>query len=329
MMDRRRFLLTSLAGAFAAPLAVEAQQPGKVWRIGVLSFTSFPGEEGRRIEAFKRGLGELGYVEGRNVTIESRSSDGKNERLPALAAELVRSRVDVIATYGTRSTQAAQQATSNLPIVMLTVLDPIGAGFVASLAHPGGNITGLSELSLDLSAKRLELLKEAVPRASTVAVLVDPGHPTNALELKNTDSAARRLGLATVAVNVPASRRFEEAFSNIARSRANALIVLPGDVVDTHRASILDLALKNRLPTLYGWKLGPESGALMSYGVDIADNFHQAAAYVDKILKGAKPGDIPVGQPTKFELVINLKTAKALGLTIPPSLLARADQVIE
>ncbi|HTF39965.1 MAG TPA: ABC transporter substrate-binding protein [Propionibacteriaceae bacterium] len=249
--------------------------------------------------------------------------------MPALAAELARSRVNVIATYGTKATQAAKQATSSTPIVMLTVLDPVGAGLVANLSRPGGNITGLSEVSAELSAKRLELLKEAAPGTSTIAVLVDPGHPTNALELKNTEAAARRLGLAITAVEVPKTRRFEEAFAGMTRSRANALIVLPGDVTDTHRASILDLALKNRLPTLYGWKMGPESGALMSYGVDIAQNFRQGATYVDKILKGAKPGDLPVEQPTKFELVINLKTAKALGLTIPPSLLQRADQVIE
>jgi putative ABC transport system substrate-binding protein len=328
-MDRRRFLVTSVAGAVAAPLGASGQQAGTAWRIGVLSFTRFPGDENRRIEAFRQGLRNLGYVEGRNLVIEYRYSDGKDELFPALAAELVRSRVSVIATYGTKATQAAKQATSSTPIVMLTVLDPVGAGLVANLSRPGGNITGLSEVSVELSAKRLELLKEAAPRTSTIAVLMDPGHPTNALELKNTEVAARRLGVAITAVEVPKTRRFEEAFVGMTRSRANALIVLPGDVTDTHRASILDLALKNRLPTLYGWKMGPESGALMSYGVDIAENFRQGAYYVDKILKGAKPADLPVEQPTKFELVINLKTAKTLGLTIPPSLLARADQVIE
>jgi ABC-type uncharacterized transport system substrate-binding protein len=212
---------------------------------------------------------------------------------------------------------------------MLTVLDPIGAGLVANLSRPAGNVTGLSELSAELGAKRVELLKEAVPSTSTIAVLVDRSHPTNALELKNTEAAARRLGLVIAAVDVPTTRRFDDAFAGMIRSRANALIVLPSDVTDTHRSVILSLALKNRLPTLYGWKMGPEAGALMSYGVDIAENFRRSAAYVDKILKGAKPADLPVQQPTKFELVINLKTAKAFGLTIPPSLLARADQVIE
>jgi putative ABC transport system substrate-binding protein len=212
---------------------------------------------------------------------------------------------------------------------MLTVLDPIGAGLVPNLARPGGNATGLSELSAELSAKRLELLKQGVPGTSTIAVLVDRNRPTNALELKNTETAARRLGLGIVAVDVPASRRLEDVFAAMTRLRVNALLVLGGDVTHTRRHTILDLALKNRLPTLYPWTLGPEAGALMSYGVDITENFRQAAAYVDKILKGAKAGDLPVQQPTKFELVINLKTAKALGLTIPPSILLRADQVIE
>jgi putative tryptophan/tyrosine transport system substrate-binding protein len=325
----RRIGLAVVLGLLLAPLAVEAQQAGKVWTIGLLSFTRFPGEEALRIEAFRQGLRDLGYVEGRNLAIESRYSDGKDELLPALAAELVRLRVSVIATYGTKATRAAKQATDSIPIVMLTVLDPIGAGLVANLSRPGGNVTGLSEVSAELSAKRLELLKEAIPGASTIAVLVDPSHPTNALELKNTEAAARRLGLAIASVDVPTTRRFDEAFAGMTRARANALIVLPGDVTDTHRAAILGLALKKRLPTLYGWKMGPEAGALMSYGVDIAENFRRSAAYVDKILKGAKPADLPVEQPTKFELVVNLKTAKALGLTIPQTLLLRADQVIE
>jgi putative ABC transport system substrate-binding protein len=328
-MDRRTFISGVTGSLLAAPLAAEAQSGGKIWRIGVLSFTSFPGEENRRIEAFRRGLRDLGYVEGQNLAIEYRSSEGKDELLSALAAELARLRVSVIATYGTKATRAAKQATSSIPIVMLTVLDPIGAGLVANLARPGGNVTGLSEVSAELSAKRLELLKEAAPGTSTIAVLVDRSHPTNALELKNTELAARRLGLVIAAFDVPTNRRFEEVFAGMTRSRANALVVLPGDVTTTHRDAILGLALKHRLPTLYGWRLGPEAGALMSYGVDIAENFRQAAAYVDKILKGANPADLPVEQPTKFELVINLKTAKALGLTIPPSLLQRADQVIE
>ena len=310
-----------------APRAAEAQSTEKVWRIGVLSFTGLRGEA--KDGAFRQGLRDLGYVEGRNLVIEYRSSEGKDELLPALARELVQSRVNIIATYGTKATHAAQQATRDIPIVMLTVLDPIGAGLVPNLARPGGNVTGLSEVSAELSAKRLELLKQAVPGTSVIAVLVDRNHPTNALELKNTESAARRLGLGIVAFDVPATRRFDDIFAAMSRSRVNAILALGGEHVHLGRYTISDLALKNRLPTLYPWTMGPEAGALMSYGVDITENFRQAASYVDKILKGAKAGDLPVQEPTKFELAINLKTAKALGLTIPPSLLLRADQVIE
>jgi putative tryptophan/tyrosine transport system substrate-binding protein len=327
MMNRRAFLTTVGAGIVAAPIMGDAQQAGKVWRIGVLSFTSLRGEA--KNEAFRQGLRDHGYVEGQNLAIEYRSSEGKDNVLPALASEFISSRVDVIAAYGTKPTHAAKQATREIPIVMLTVLDPIGAGLVPNLARPGGNVTGLSELSADLSAKRLELLKQGVPGTSTVAVLIDRNHPTNALELKNAETAARRLGLGIVAVDVPPSRRFEDVFATMTRSRVNALLVLGGDVIDTGRYTILDLALKNRLPTLYPWTFGAEAGALMSYGVDITENFRQAAVYVDKIFKGAKAGDLPVQQPTKFEFVINLKTAKALGLTIPQSLLLRADHVIQ
>jgi putative ABC transport system substrate-binding protein len=331
MMIIRAGLAGVIAVSFLlAPLAAEAQSAEKVWRIGVLSFTSFlSAAEKPEIEAFRRGLRDHGYVEGQNLAIEFRSSEGKDESLPALATELVRLRVNVIATYGTKPTRAAKQATPDIPIVMLTVLDPIGAGLVANLARPGGNVTGLSEISAELSAKRLELLKQCVPGVSMIGVLVDRNHPTNALELKNTESAARRLGLGIVAVDVPVSGPLEGVFTGLSRSRVNALLALGGDVVHTRRHAILDMALKTRLPTLYPWKMGPEAGALMSYGVDIVENFRQAAAYVDKILKGTKPGDLPVQQPTKFEFVINLKTAKALRLTIPQSLLVRADQIIE
>jgi len=329
MTVRCSALAALLAAAIvAAPLAADAQPAEKVSRIGVLTFTSLlPGEA--KVEAFRQGLRSHGYVEGQNLSIEFRSSEGKDDLLPALAAELVRSRVHVIATYGTKATQAAQQATRDIPIVMLTVLDPMGAGLVRNLARPGGNLTGLSEVSAELSAKRLGLLKECVAGTSSIAVLSDRHHPTNALELKNTESAARHLGLGIVAFDVPPSGGLQELFSGITRSRVNALLVLGSDVTHTRRFTILDFALKNRLPTLYPWTMGPEAGGLMSYGVDITENFRQAAGYVDKILKGAKAGDLPVQQPTKFELVINLKTAKALGLTIPPSLLLRADHVIE
>jgi putative tryptophan/tyrosine transport system substrate-binding protein len=323
----RRAFIAGVAVILIAPLPGEAQPTETTWRVGVLSFTRLRGEA--KDEAFRQGLRDRGYVEGQNLAIEYRSSDGKDELLPALASELVRSRVNVIAAYGTKPTRAAKQATRDIPIVMLTVLDPIGAGLVPNLARPGGNVTGLSELSAELSAKRLELLKQGVPGISTIAVLVDRKHPTNALELKNTETAARRLGLGIVVFDVSESRQFVDLFAAMSRSRVNALLVVGGDVIDTRRHTILDLALKNRLPTVYPWTFGAEAGALMSYGVDITENFRQAAAYVDKILKGAKAGDLPVQQPTKFEFVINLKTAKALGLTIPQSLLLRADHVIQ
>jgi putative tryptophan/tyrosine transport system substrate-binding protein len=321
-------LVTLALGLLRVPLTTETQQ-WKVPRIGILSFTSPVGEESRRIEAFRQGLRDLGYVEGQNMRTEYRYASGRHEVLPDLAADLVRLHVDVIATYGTKATLAAKQTTSTVPIVMLTVLDPIGARLVASLAQPGGNITGLSEMSVDLSTKRVELLKEAMPGLLRIAVLGDATHPTYAPELQATEAAARRLGVSVHAVEIPASQQFDIVFADINRVRVDALIVLPSDITDTALRPILDLAARHRLPTLYAWKWAAEAGALMSYGVDIADNFRRAAAYVDKILKGAKPADLPVEQPTKFELVINLKAAKALGITMPPSLLLLADEVIQ
>ncbi len=328
-MDRRSFLASTGAALFVVPLAANAQQVGNIPRIGMVSFTA-PGtqEENRRIGTLKKGLRDLGYVEGQTIAIEYRHSGGRDELLPRLAAELVDLKVNVILTYGTKATRAAKQATSTIPIVMLTVLDPVGAGLVPSLARPGGNITGSSEVSEELSAKRLELLKEAVPKAKRIAVLMDPTHPTNARDLKSTESAAQALGVTLVSVEVRASSELDSAFARMIRQHVDALIVLSGDLLFTHRQHILDVAGKNRVPVVYGWREGAEAGALLSYGVDIADNYRRAATYVDKILKGAKPGDLPIEQPTKFEMVINLKTAKALGLTIPQSLLQRADEVI-
>jgi len=314
----------------AAPLAAQAQQPGKIPRLGMLSFTT-PGteEENRRIEVFKQGLRERGYVQGQNIAIEPRHSAGRDELLPRLAAELVGLKVDVILTYGTKATRAAKQATGTIPIVMLTALDPVGAGLVANLARPGGNITGSSEVSEELSAKRLDLLKAAVPKAKRIAVLFDPSQPTNAVDLKSTQVAAKALGMTLQSFQVRASSELDSAFARMTGQPLDGLIVLPNDFLFTHRRHVLDLAAKHRLPVIYAWREGAEAGALFSYGVNIADNYRRAAALVDKILKGARPGDLPIEQPTKFELVLNLKTAKALGLTIPPSLLQRADQVIE
>ena len=316
-------------GILVAPLTAEVQQAGKIPRIGMLSFTT-PGteDENRRIEVFKQGLRERGYVQGQNIAIEPRHSAGRDELLSRLAAELVGLKVDVILTYGTKATRAAKQATGTIPIVMLTALDPVGAGLVANLARPGGNITGSSEVSEELSAKRLDLLKAAVPKAKGIAVLFDPSQPTNAVDLKSTQVAAKALGMTLQSFKVRASSELDSAFARMTGQPLDGLIVLPNDFLFTHRRHVLDLAAKHQLPVIYAWREGAEAGALLSYGVNIADNYRRAAALVDKILKDARPGDLPVEQPTKFELVLNLKTAKALGLTIPQSLLLRADEVI-
>jgi len=328
-VERRAFIGAVAGGLLGAPLTAEAQQE-RPPRLGMLSFTT-PGsrEESRRIGIFTQRLRELGYVEGQSVAFEYRHSGGRDELLPSLAAELVDLKVNVLLTYGTKATRAAGQATATIPIVMLTVLDPVGAGLVQSLARPGGNITGSSEVSAELSGKRLELLKQAVPKAKRVGVLLDPTHPTNVLDLKRTQIAAQALGMTLYAREARAGGDLDGALTDITRQHPNALIVLSGDLLFTHRRFIVEFASRHRVPVIYGWRDGAEAGALLSYGVDIEDNYRRAAIFVDKILKGARPADLPVEQPTKFELVINLKTAKALGLTIPPSLLARADQVIE
>ena len=328
MIPRPMLAAALLVAVLAAPLAAAAQRPGKIPRIGMLSFTT-PGteEETRRIEVFKQGLRERGYVEGQTIAIEARHADGRSELLPRLAAELVGLKVDMILTYGTKATRAAKQATATIPIVMLTVLDPVGAGLVANLARPGGNITGSSEVSEELSAKRLDLLKEAVPKARRIAVLFDPSQLMS--DVKSTQGAAQALGMSVQSFPVRASSELDSAFARMTGQLLDGLIVQPNDFLFTERRHVLDLAAKHRLPVIYAWREGAEAGALLSYGVNIADNYRRASVLVDKILKGAKPGDLPIEQPTKFELVLNLKTAKTLGLTIPPSLLLRADQVIE
>jgi putative ABC transport system substrate-binding protein len=329
-MDRREFI-GSLAGGFlVAPLAAEAQQAAKVARIGYLgpSMAANPHLE----EAFRQGLRDLGYVEGRNVVIEYRDAEGKLERLPALAAELVALKVDVIVTPGTLATMAAKRATTTIPIVFPAVGDPVTEGLVTSLARPGGNVTGLSVLALELVGKRLELLTQTVPGVSRVAVLWQPGAAKERTEqdtLKEAEVAARALGLRPQFVEARGPADFDRAFSDMTRARAGALTVLPYGLFIYERRRIVELAAKNRLPAVYGAREIVDAGGLMSYGPDLADLWRRTATYVDKILKGAKPGDLPVEQPTKFELVINLKTAKTLGLTIPQSVLGRADQVIE
>jgi putative ABC transport system substrate-binding protein len=326
-MDRRRFLLTSATGVLAASLA-EAQSGAKPARIGLLNATSAAGVA-LRIEAFRQGLRDVGYEEGKNIVIEYRYAEGRLERLGLLAAELVRLNVEVIVSSGPADTKAAKGATSTIPIVMAWDSDPVGSGFVASLARPGGNITGLSSLSLGLGGKQLELLKEVVPGFSRVAVFGHSEEPGNEQNLREVELAARALGTKTRVFDVTNRRDIETAVQAAGKEGANAGLVLPSPISSLHRAEFAERAMKNRLPVVYWRGEAVAAGGLMSYGPSFNDLFRRAATYVAKILKGAKPADLPVEQPTKFELVINLKTAKALGLTIPPSLLARADQVIE
>jgi putative ABC transport system substrate-binding protein len=327
VIGRRRFLLTSLAGVVAAPVAAGAQQ--KVARIGYLAADlkaspHFP-------EAFRQGLRDLGYVEGQNILIEYRSAEGHLDRLSALAGELVRLKVDVLVSEGTPPSVAAKNTTRTIPIVFVTP-DAVGSGLVASLARPGGNVTGLSFLGPETAAKCLQLLKEAVPGITRAAVLSHPGNPGEATRkniLRETEIAARALGVQLQFLEAHGPDDFERAFAEMRRGRAEGLTVLTSIMFFSERRRLVDLAAKNKLPTVYPWKEPVDAGGLLAYGPNLPDLLRRAAGYVDRILKGAKPADMPVEQPTKFELIVNLKAAKALGLTIPPSLLLRADQVIE
>jgi ABC-type uncharacterized transport system substrate-binding protein len=329
-MDRRDTVLALLALG-VAPFAAEAQQSAKIARIGYL--TSSLGVNPHLPEAFRQGLRDLGYVEGRNLVIENREAEGKADRLPVLAAELVALKVDVIvAAPGTGGPRVAMQATRTIPIVFIAAGDPVGSGLVTSLARPGGNVTGLSNLAPELVGKRLELLTQAVPGVSRVAVLWFPGalgERTDKDMLKEAEATARALGVRLQVVEARDPADFDRAFSDMTRARAGALTVLPSNMFLREHRRLVDLAAKNRLPAVFPWREVVDAGGLMSYGANQPDLFRRAATYVDKILKGAKPGDLPVEQPTKFELVINLKPAKALGLTIPQSVLAHADEVIQ
>jgi putative ABC transport system substrate-binding protein len=328
MMDRRAFIGGAVVLSIA-PLVAEGQQAAKVPRIGWLSPHLAASPHLR--ESFLQGLRDLGYVEGRTVVIEYRDAEGKLERLPALAAELVAAKVDIIFAGGaTRAILAATQATKAIPIVFAGVGEPVTSGLVTSLARPGGNVTGLSSLTVELVGKCLELLKQAVPGVSRVAVLWPQGAIDERTEkdmLKEADVAARALGVRLQVVEARGPEDFDRAFSDMTRARAGALTVLPSAMLLVDRRRLVDLAAKHRLPAVYGLREFVDAGGLMAYGANFADLYRRAATYVDKILKGAKPGDLPVEQPTKFELVI--KTAKALGLTIPQSVLLRADEVIE
>jgi putative tryptophan/tyrosine transport system substrate-binding protein len=306
----------------------EAQQAKKIPRVGVL-LGGKPPSASTRLEAFRQGLRGLGWVEGQTIAIDVRYAEGKRDRMRELATELARLKPDVIVAVATNAVLAVKQVTTTVPIVTPQVGDPVAGGFVASLARPGGNVTGLTQLSPELSGKRLEFLKEAIPNVSRVAVLWNPDSPGSVLTFKGTEIAARALGLQLQSVEVRRSDDFDKGLSAVIEQHANALVFVRAALTGFHQKRVLDFALKNRLPAIYDGKELVESGGLMSYGVDFADLWRRAATYVDKILKGARPGELPVEQPTKFELVINLKTAKQLDLTIPPEVLYRADKVIK
>ena len=326
MIARRTFLAGTGAVLLAAPLAAEAQQAGKVPRIGYIRAEGPPAAD---IEAFRQGLREHGYVEGKNIVVEYRWADGNEQRLRAIVAELIRVKVDLIVTSAPAATRAAKEAATTIPIVMVLVADPVAFGFVASLARPGGNVTGFAFLLPELSGKRLQLLKDAIPGLSRVAVLWNAINSYKAFDLKEVQAVAEALNVAVRTLPVRGPDDFADAFEAAVKSGAGGLITLDDPFTIAHRTRIVNLALKYRLPAVYGVRPFADAGGLMTYGPDRVDQNRRAATYVDKILRGAKPADLPVEQPTKFELVINLKTAKALGLTIPQSLLLRADQIIQ
>ena len=328
-MDRRAFIGTLTGGLLAAPLAAAAQPTGKVYRIGYLAAGSATVFQ-LPVEAFREGLRELGWVEGQNIVIDYRFAGGEFDRLPDLAAELVRLNVNIIVAGATPSSAAAKKATDTIPIVMIAAGDPVGVGLIKSLARPGGNVTGLSfSVGMETFGKGLELLKEAVPYARRVAVLSNPANPNQPLAIGSISSVAKSLGVELQLLEARDGNQFGGAFEAMAKEHASALLVVADTIYINNRKRLVDLAAASRLPVAYGYKEHVEAGGLISYGPSLSDLWRRAAIFVDKILRGAKPADLPVEQPTKFELVINLKSAKALGLTIPPTMLARADEVIE
>jgi putative tryptophan/tyrosine transport system substrate-binding protein len=323
---RRRQFITLLGGAAAWPLAARAQQPGKLPTIGFLGAT--PSAESQRLAAFVQRLRELGWIDGRNLAIEYRWAEGRNERYAENAAELVRLKVDVIVTSATPPSLAAKQATAVIPIVFAAVNDPVGTGLVASLARPGSNVTGLANQISDTSGKKLEFLREVVPGLRRLAIMANVGNPASVLEMGEAQAAARKLGLEVSTSEIRRAEDIAPAFEAL-KDRADALYLGPDPLMNTNRIRVNILAVGARLPTMHGSREYVEAGGLMSYGTNLPDQFRRAADYVDKILRGAKPSDVPVEQPTKFDLIINLTTARALGLEIPPTVLARADEVIE
>jgi putative ABC transport system substrate-binding protein len=327
-MKRREFIALA-SGAVAWPMVVRAQQQPKVPRIGYLGVTS-PTDRPRLLDAFRQRLRELGWVEGQNVAIDYRFAEGRLDRLPHLAADMVRLKVDVIVSLGTQGVTAAKNATATIPIVMIAVRDPVGTGLIANLARPGGNVTGVSGYAgLESVAKQLELLKEMVPETSRVAILANPANAYHQLAINEVNVAAKALGVQLQLLEAQDASDFESAFAAMAKERVGALLVLSDVIFNSYGSRLADLAASRRLPTANAVRESVEAGQLMSYGPSFLDSYRRSAEYVDKILKGTKPADLPVEQPTKFELVINLQTAKRLGLTLPPTLLSRADEVIE
>jgi putative tryptophan/tyrosine transport system substrate-binding protein len=327
-MKRKITVLALCAMLPALCASAEAQQTGKIFRIGFL-VANFPSTNPGRLEAFRQGLRDLGYVEGKSLVIEWRYAEGKPDRLPALAAELVRLKVDLIVTAGPAATRPAKEATVTIPIVMGFDNDPVGNGFVATLARPGGNITGVSTLAPEISGKQLELLKEIVLRLSRVAVFGNSNEPGNAQALREVEVAAGAFGVQLQHLDVRDPKDIETAFRAVNKGRADAILMLNSPVLNPHRTQVVNLAVKSRIPVIYGQSEFVEAGGLMTYGVSFPDLFRRAATYVDKILKGAKPADLPVEQPIKFEFIVNLKAAKQIGLTIPPNVLVRADKVLK
>jgi putative ABC transport system substrate-binding protein len=324
-MERRTFLGVITGGLLAAPLVAETEQARRVYVVGILA----SGATNPFLQSFRQGLHDLGYVEGQNLVVEARYHAGNPDRLPALAAELVGLKVDVILALSSTEVRAAKQATRTIPIVFAVHNDPVGTGDVVSLAHPGGNITGTTQMATELSAKQLELLHETVPGITRVAVVWNPTTPSHGPALKQTEAAVRRLGMQLSKIEARSGSELDGAYTTAAREHAGAVLLLASPMAVEEHDRVASVAAKHRLATMYGSRLFVDAGGLISYGPDLSDLARRAAVYVDKILKGAKPGELPVEQAVKFELVINLKTAKTLGLTIPPSLLQRADQVIE
>ena len=328
-MKRFVGLLTIFVTLAACGAVASAQQPKKIPRIGYLASTD-PASESGRAEIIRSGVRELGYIEGQNIVIEYRYGDGKVDRLPALASELARLKVDIIVVGGGgRTIRAAKNATNTIPIVMVGEgIDPVEAGFVESLARPGGNITGITNLSREVGGKRLELLKEAIPKLARVAVLYDPAVPNNVLLAKEVQATAKALGVTIQSWEIRHADDFDKVFAALSKQRTDGLYVVGGPLTYANPKRIIGFALKSRLPSVYTRSQDVDGGGLMYYGADLKDSYRRVAVYVDKILKGAKPADLPVEQPTKFELIVNLKTAKQIGLAIPPKVLARADRVI-